>query len=129
MTDEPKPEVPEPARGFAPRDRVSFSEVRGAVKVLNLGTVVRVSINGYLHIEWDDHSEGWFSPAMAASSLRLAQGDDALPRHLWIFDVPVRLSQGWEGPLPTLDEPICAVCREPQTDDNEFGPCRKQAVA
>lgn len=119
----------EPSRCLIPGDRVALAEARGALQVVNLGKIVRISGNGYVHVEWDDHSEGWFSPARAASTLRLATGDDALPRHIWIFEPPEREAQGWEGPLPTLDEPICAVCREAQTDENEYGPCRKQAAA
>jgi hypothetical protein len=107
------------------RDRVALVEDRGSLRIINLGQVVRVTRSGYVHVEWDDKDEGFFSPAKAAASLRLAEGDDALPRHVWIYDVPLRRSMSWDGPLPTLDSPVCAVCREAQSDENEFGPCRK----
>lgn len=126
MTDEPK-EAHELSRCFIPGDRVALAEPRGALQVVNLGKIVKISRNSYVHVEWDDHSDGWFSPARAASDLRLAQGDDALPRHVWIFEPPEREAQGWEGPLPTLDEPVCAVCREAQTDENEYGHCKGAA--
>jgi hypothetical protein len=107
------------------KDRVALDEAFGGFKIRNLGTVSKRSPTGYIHVEWDDHSEGWFSPTKAAELLRKAEGDDALPRHVWIFDAPGRDSSLWDGPLPTLDEPVCAVCREKQTDDNEFGSCKK----
>lgn len=121
-------EASEPLRSFAPRDRVALWERRGALEITNLGTIVKVSRSGYIHVEWDDHTEGWFSPVKATGSLRKATGDDALPRHVWIFYVPEREAPGWResgAPLPTLDEPVCVICREKQTDENEFGPCRK----
>jgi hypothetical protein len=102
--------------------------MRGALEITNLGTVIKRSRSGYIHVEWDDHTDGWFSPAKAAEMLRRAEGDDALPRHVWIFDVPEQEAPGWKesgAPLPTLDEPVCAICREAQTDENEYGPCRK----
>ncbi len=105
--------------------RVMLTEERGSLLVIVTGHVVKISGSGYVHVEWDDHTDGWFSPAKAAASLKPATGEDALPRHLWIFDVPMQTSEGWEGPLPTLDEPVCAICREKQTDENEYGPCRK----
>lgn len=114
-------EAPEPLRSFVPRDRVALWEMRGRLEITNLGTIVKISRSGYVHVEWDDRTEGWFSPAKAYSSLKLATGDDALPRHVWIFSAP----EGWVGKAPTPDEPACAVCKEAQTDDNEFGPCRK----
>lgn len=114
-------EAAEESRCFIPGDRVLWTEQTG-----QLGTITKISGSGYHRVEWDDHSDAtFFSTAKAFSVLRLAKGDDALPRHIWIFDVPERTSSGWDGPLPTLDEPVCAVCREKQTDENEYGPCRK----
>jgi hypothetical protein len=122
-------EKPEPLKKG---DRVALWERRGALEITNLGTVVKISASGYVHVEWDDHSDGWFSPGKAAEALRRAEGDDAAPRHVWIFDVPEREAPGWKesgAPLPTLDEPICALCRAKQTDDNEYGPCGPVRIA
>lgn len=118
-----KEEAPEPIRAFVPGDRVELMHERGSLLLFNLGKIVKISANGYVQVQWDDNTDGWFSPAKAYSALRLARGDDALPRHVWIFSADA--SNGWEGPTPTEDEPACAVCREKQTDDNEYGPCRK----
>lgn len=94
-------------------DRVQLVEQRGSLRVINSGQVIKRSPHGYIHVEWDDHSDGWFSPVRAAASLRLAEGEDALPRHIWSFDPPA-----------SLEEPVCSVCKAAQTDENEFGPCR-----
>lgn len=120
-------EAPEPLRV---RDRVALWEQRGALEIVNLGTVIKRSPTGYIHVEWDDHSEGWFSPGKAAAQLRRAEGEDALPRHIWVSELPelpnmLEAERKWLGPRPTLDEPVCFACGEPQTDDNEFGPCQK----
>lgn len=109
---------------LVPGMRVELCEERGSLLAINLGKVIKISKSGYVHVEWDDGTDGWFSPAKAASTLRIATGDDALPRHLWIFEVPDREAESWRAPLPTLDEPVCAVCREKQTDENEYGPCK-----
>lgn len=104
----------EPERPLQKRDRVALVEQRGErMVVVNLGQVVRVSKSGYVHVEWDDHDEGYFSPLKVASSLRLAEGEDALPRHVWSFSPPA-----------SVDEPVCSVCKAAQTDANEFGPCK-----
>jgi hypothetical protein len=116
----------EPLVALAPGMRVELQEKRGSLLAINLGKVIKISKSGYVHVEWDDHTEGWFSPL--SGLLKVATGDDALPRHLWIHEVSEQEAPGWKaggGPLPTLDEPVCHFCREQQTDDNEFGPCRK----
>jgi hypothetical protein len=116
------------AEALAPGMRVELQEERGSLLAINLGKVIKISKSGYVHVEWDDHTDGWFSPLKAAGCLKRATGDDALPRHLWIHEVTEQEAPGWTaggGPLPTLDEPVCHFCREQQTDDNEFGPCRK----
>lgn len=122
---EDREEAPEPLRV---RDRVALWEMRGALEITNLGTVLKISPTGYIHIEWDDGTDGWFSPGKAAEQLRRAEGDDALPRHVWAFERPAPMldaERRWLGPDPTPDEPVCSVCGAPQTDDNEFGPCKK----
>lgn len=113
------------AERLGPGQRVVLTEQRGSLQVVCTGKVIKVSGGGYVHVEWDDHTDGWFSPAKAAASLKPATGEDALPRHLWIYEVPERTSLGWYGPLPTLDEPVCAFCKEKQSDENEYGPCQK----
>lgn len=114
--DEQKTAPEEPRAGaFRRRDRVVWCGDglgHGAV-----GTITKISKSGYVHVEWDEifqHGtrDGYFSPGKAAETLRLAEGEDALPRHSWVFDPPA-----------SPDEPICAICKVQQTDDNEFGPC------
>jgi hypothetical protein len=124
-------EAAEPLVALIPGMRVHLQEARGSLQIVNLGKIVKISRSGYVHVEWDDHSDGWFSPAKAYSTLRVATGEDALPRHLWIHEVPEQEAPGWwagGGALPTLDEPVCSFCRERQTDENEFGPCSKATL-
>lgn len=109
-----------PAPPFQRRDRVSWHEEEEGVTVASaaLGTITKISKSGYVHVEWDEPCgngarDGYFSPAKAAEVLRLAEGEDALPRHVWVSDPPA-----------SVDEPVCAVCKAKQTDENEFGPCQ-----
>lgn len=94
-------------------DRVLWTEEHA------LGTVSKISKSGYVHIDWDvgvpfyAGGGGYFSPGRAAQVLKLAEGEDALPRHVWCFDPPA-----------SIEEPICVVCKVKQTDDNEFGACK-----
>jgi hypothetical protein len=112
-------EPPAPA-ALQRRDRVVWCEPEEghALDHGSLGTITKISKSGYVHVEWDEPCrngarDGYFSPAKAAAVLRLAEGEDALPRHVWVTDPPA-----------SPDEPVCAVCKAAQTDDNEFGACQ-----
>lgn len=88
------------------QDRVRFDD---ATYGLELGTVLRVSLVGYVVVRWDsDGSEGVFTPSMAADRLTVVTGDAALHRHDWLeLDICRRCLVRWSS--ERMDEPCYQI--------------------
>lgn len=77
-----------------------------------IGTIIRISLVGYVQIAWDrDFPVSHFTPATASISLLVVEGDDALSRHDWDCQ-------------KDLVNPPCLRCRIIQTDANEHEACK-----
>lgn len=76
-----------------------------------VGTILRVSSTGYVRVMWDhDFPVSHFTPGAVSTSLRVVEGDDALPRH------------DWDCKKDQVDPP-CLKCGVIQTDNNEHEAC------
>lgn len=101
-------------------DRVVLQDQRGSIMIPVLGTVKKITPAGYTHISWDDGSRGVFSPVTACEKLKIADGEDAIPRHVW----KSRRSGGDPASKGSYEMiTSCDTCGIEQDDENEFGPC------